>query len=114
MDGSALHHALEARGGLRFGRAIGGQTRQILVEELGQILTAACRGRRRRHAGHGGCIAVVGQTEQQMLQRGVFVPAVGLAKDSDRWSVCSRLRDSMAKRSYAPDGLKDPPGDPFN
>ena len=75
MDRGALHDALEAGGRLRIARPVGGQAGQVLVEELGQVgaqlveIDAA-------GAQHGGCVGVVGQAEQQMLQGGVFVPAL--------------------------------------
>ena len=50
MDRGALHHALEAGGRLGVAGPVGGQAREVLVEELGQVARAACRDRRRRRA----------------------------------------------------------------
>ena len=75
VDRGALHHALEAGGGLRIARPVGGQPGKVLVEELGQIaaqlveIDAA-------GAQHRGGVGVVGQAEQQMLQRRIFVTAL--------------------------------------
>ena len=75
MDRGALHDALEAGGRLRVAGPVGRQAGEVLVEELGQVgaqlveIDAA-------GAQHGGGVGVVGQAEQQVLQRRVFVPAL--------------------------------------
>ncbi len=75
MDGGALHHALEAGGRLRVaGRSVA-RPGQVLVQELAQILPQLVEVDA-AGAQHGGRIAVVGQAEQQVLQRRIFVPAL--------------------------------------
>ena len=75
VDGGALHDALEAGGRLRIARPVGREAREILVEELRQIgaqlveIDAA-------GAQHGRGVRVVGEAEQQMLQRRIFVTAL--------------------------------------
>ena len=75
VDRRALHHALERGGGLRLGGAVGGQAGQVLVEELGQVgaqlVQVDAAG-----AQHGGGVAVVGECEQQVLERRIFVASV--------------------------------------
>ncbi len=75
MDGGALHHTLEAGGGLGVAGAVGRQAGQVLVEELGQVgaqlVQVDAAG-----AQHGGGVVVVVEGQQQVLQRGVFVPAL--------------------------------------
>ena len=74
VDRGALHHALEAGGGLRIAGPVGRQAGEILVEELRQIraqlVEVDATG-----AQHRGGIGVVGQAQQQVLQRRVFVTA---------------------------------------
>ena len=75
MDRGALHHALEAGGRLRVTGAIGGEAREILVQELRQVraqlveVDAACL-----QDGRG--IGIIGKAQQQMFQGGVFVLTV--------------------------------------
>ncbi len=73
MDRGALHDALEAGGGLRIARPIGGQPGEILVEEFGQVIAQLVE---IDAAGlqHGGGVGVVRQAEQQMFQGGILVP----------------------------------------
>ena len=102
MDRGALHHALEPGGRLRIARPVGGQAGEILVEEFGQVtaqlveIDAAC-------PEHGGGIAVVGQSEQQVFQGGIFVPAFtseGQARDgaSVRGSATAYQRRSFVPK----------------
>ena len=74
MDRGALHDALEAGGGLRIARPVGGQAGEILVEEFGQIgaqlVQIDAAGPQHRRG-----IGVVRQAEQQMLQGRVLVAA---------------------------------------
>ena len=74
VDRGALDDALEAGGRLRLARAIGGQAREVLVEELGQVMTQLVEVDA-AGAQHRGGVAVIGEAEQQVFQRGVFVPA---------------------------------------
>ena len=72
MDRGALHHALEAGGRLRIARAVGRQAGEILVEELRQIAAQFVE----VHAAgaqHRRGVGVVGQAQEQVLQRRVFV-----------------------------------------
>ena len=75
MDRGALDHALEAGGRLRIARPVGRQAGQILVEEFGkvaaQLVEVDAAG-----AQHGRRVGVVGQAEQQVLQRRIFVTAL--------------------------------------
>ncbi len=73
--GGALHHTLEAGGGLGLRGAVRGQAGEVLVEELGQVLAELVE-IDAAGAQHGGRIAVIGQAEQQVLKGGVFVTAV--------------------------------------
>ncbi len=75
MDGGALHHALEAGGGLRLGRAVGGEAREVLIQKLGQVLAQLVE-IDAAGAQHGCRVAVVGQAEQQMFEGCIFVPPV--------------------------------------
>ena len=72
MDGGALHHPLEAGGRLGVARPVGGQACEVLVKELGQIraqlVEVDAAG-----AQHGGRVRVVGQAQQEVLQRRVFM-----------------------------------------
>ena len=75
VDHGALDDALETGGGLglvvaRVGREIG----ELVVDVVEQALLQRLEIDRAR-AHHGGGVAVVEQREQQMLQRGVFMPA---------------------------------------
>jgi phosphate starvation-inducible protein PhoH len=76
VDGGALDDALEAGGGLRVSGPVGGEAREVLVEEFGefgaQLVEVDAAG-----AQHGCGVAVVGQAEEQVFQRGVFVLALG-------------------------------------
>ncbi len=75
VDGGALDDTLEAGGGLGVARAVGGEPGEVLVEELGevgaQLVEVDPAG-----AQHGGGVGVVGEPEQEVLERGVLVPAV--------------------------------------
>ena len=86
VDGGALDHALESGGGLRVPRAFGGQAGQVLVQELAQLgpqlVEVDPTG-----AQHGRGVGVVGQAEQQVLQRGIFVAALA----GDRQGAVQRL-----------------------
>ncbi len=75
VDRGALHHALEAGGRLRIARPVGGEAGEVLVEELGQVVPQLVE---IDPAGpqHGGGVAVIGEAEQQMFERRVFVPAL--------------------------------------
>ena len=74
MDGGTLHHPLETGSGLRVAGPVGRQARQVLVEEFAQFLPQLVEV---DSAGtqDGRGIRVVGQAQQQMLQRGVFMAA---------------------------------------
>ena len=76
VDGGALDDALEAGGWFWVAGAVGGEARQVFVEELGefaaQLVDVDTAG-----AQHGCGVSVVGQTEQEVLQSGVFVLALG-------------------------------------
>ena len=75
VDRGALHHALERRRGLRLARPVRRQSRQILVQELGQIRAELVQ---IDAAGpqHGGRVAVVGQPEQQVFEGRILVAAI--------------------------------------
>ena len=77
MDRGALHHALEPGGGFRVAGAIGGQARQLLVEEFGeigaQLVEVDAAG-----AQHGGGVRVLGEAEQTDV-RGLHI------RDAARW-----------------------------
>ncbi len=81
MDRRALHHALESGGGLRLGRAVGREAREILVEELHEFAAQLVEVHAAR-AQHRGRVAVVDQAEQQVLEGRVFVAA--LAREAER------------------------------
>ena len=76
MDRGALHDALEAGGRLRVAGAVGRQAGEILVEEFGEVfldfvdIDAA-------GAQHRDRVGIVDQPEQQMLEGGVFMLALG-------------------------------------
>ena len=75
MDRGALDHALEAGGRLRVAGAVGRQAGQILVQELRQIAAQLVE----IHAAgaqHGRGVGVIGEAQQQVLQRRVFVTAL--------------------------------------
>jgi hypothetical protein len=72
MDRRTLHDALEAGGRLRVARAVGRQTREVLVEEFGEV-TAQLVEIDAAGAQHSRRIGVFRQPEKQMLERGVFV-----------------------------------------
>ena len=67
-----LDHPLEARGRLGVLIGIDDQARQFLVEIAAQLIAQSVEV---DAAGmqHGGRILVVGQRQQQMLERGVFM-----------------------------------------
>ena len=74
----AVHHALEAGRGLRFGGALHEQAGKLAVEIFGDALA---QGVEVHEAGlhDGGRVAVVQQGQQKVLERGVFVvPLVGV------------------------------------
>jgi len=75
MDGGALDHALESRRRLGIARPVGGEAGEVLIKEFreigAQLVQIDAAG-----AQHGGGVAVVGQAEQKMLERSVFVPAI--------------------------------------
>ena len=75
VDGGALNDSLEPGRGLRVARAIGGQAREILVEELAEVLAELVE-IDAAGAQHGGGVAIVGQAEQEVFERGVFMPAL--------------------------------------
>ena len=75
VDGGALHDALEAGGGLRVAGAVGREAREVLVEELAQVLAELVE-IDATGAQHGGGVAIVGQAEQEVFERGVFMPAL--------------------------------------
>ena len=72
VDRGALHHALEPGGRLRIARPVGRQASEVLVEKLGQIAAQLVEV---HPAGtqHRRGIGVVGQAQEQVLQRRVFV-----------------------------------------
>ena len=75
MDGRALHHALEAGGGLGVAGALRHQPGQVLVQELGQVALQLLD----VHAAgpqHVRRVAVVGQGEEEVLKGRVLVPAL--------------------------------------
>ena len=74
MDRGALHHALETGGRLRIAGAIGRQAGEVLVQEFRQIAAQLVE----VHAAgaqHRRCIGVIGQAQEQVLQRRIFVTA---------------------------------------
>ena len=75
MDRGALHDALEAGGRLRIAGAIGRQAGEVLVEELRQIAAQLVEVDA-AGAQHRRGIGVVGQAQQQVLQRRIFVPTL--------------------------------------
>jgi hypothetical protein len=75
MNGRALHHALEAGGGLGIATAFRHQPGQILVQKFGQVAfqfininTAGAQ--------HTRCIGIITKRQQQMFQRCVFMSAL--------------------------------------
>ncbi len=77
MNDGALDNALEAGGGLRVLAGIGNQVGEIVVDI---VLEAAAQRADIDIAGahHRGSVLVVGERQQQMFQRGVFVmPLIG-------------------------------------
>jgi hypothetical protein len=74
MDRGALHHALEACGGLGVAAAFRHQAGQILVQKFGQValefINIHTAGAQNAHR-----IGVVAQGQQQMFKGGVFMPA---------------------------------------
>ena len=73
VDRGALDDALEAGGGFRITRPIGGQAGEILVEEFGQVVAQLVEIDPARLQ-HGGGIGVVRETEQEMFQGRILVP----------------------------------------
>ena len=80
MQDRALDHSLETRGWLWISAIFGLQRLVFLVEillhdfaQLGQIHPAS---------GHDlRCIFIINQREQQMLQRGIFMPTLGCVSE---------------------------------
>ena len=75
MDRGALQHALEARGRLGVLGVAGDQVAELVVD-IGDDLAAQLVEVDAAGAQHGDRILVLGQRQQQMLERGVFVPAL--------------------------------------
>jgi hypothetical protein len=75
VDGGALDDALEAGGGLGVAGAIGGQAGEVLVEEFAEVLAQLVE-IDAAGAEDGGGVAVVGEAEEKVLQRRIFVPAL--------------------------------------
>ena len=75
MNGRALDHALEAGGRLRVAGAVGGQAGQVLVEELREVRPQLVQidpaGPQHRRG-----VGIVRESQQQVLQRRIFVPAL--------------------------------------
>ena len=76
MDGGALHDTLEAGGRLRVAGAVGGQPGKILVEEFGEVFldlldidTAGAQ--------HRDGVSIVDQAKEQVLERRIFMLAIG-------------------------------------
>ena len=74
MDGGPLNHALEACCRLRITRPFGREARQILVKEFAEVLTELVEVHP-AGAEHRRGVAVLRQAEQQMLKRGILMPA---------------------------------------
>ena len=75
MNGGALHHALEAGGGLGITTAFRHQAGQILVQKFCQVALELFN-IHPAGAEHTRCISVITQREQQMFQRCVFMSAL--------------------------------------
>ncbi len=75
MDRGALHHALEAGGRLRVAGAVGDEAGQLLVENSVRSRRSLSRSTLQARSTVDG-VLVVGQRQQQMLERRVFVPAL--------------------------------------
>ncbi len=75
MDDGALHDALEARGRLGIPAPRRFQALQLVVDEIGQLLTEL---RQIDTAGleHRDSILVFRKRQEQVLQRRIFVPAL--------------------------------------
>ena len=74
MDGGALDDALEAGGGLRVAGAVGGEAAEVLVEELAQVLAELVEVD--AAGAEDGCgVAVIGEAEEEVFERRVFVAA---------------------------------------
>ena len=81
MHGRALHHALETRGRQRFARSLGDDALQPVIDEGFEIMAQAID---IDAAGleHRGRILVLRHRQQQVLERGVFVPALARQGES--------------------------------
>ena len=75
MDRGALQHALKARGRLRV-VAMGGDEVGELVIDVVQDLAAQPVEIDAARAQHGDRVLILGQRQQQMFERGIFVPAL--------------------------------------
>ena len=73
VDRGALQHALEARGRLGVLAVAGDEVGQLVVD-IGQHLAAQPVEIDAARAQHRDRVLVLGQRQQQMLERGVFVP----------------------------------------
>ena len=76
MDGSPLHHALEAGRRFRIAGAVGGKPREVLVEELRQVTSETINLDSTGAQNRDG-VTIIDQAQQQMFERGVFVLAFG-------------------------------------
>ena len=72
VDCGALYHALEPSRGLRIAGAVGRQPGQVLVEEFRQIGAQLVQ-IHPAGAQHRCRVGVIRQTQEQMLQRRIFV-----------------------------------------
>ena len=73
VDRGALQHALKARGRLRVVAVRGDEVGELVVDIV-QDLAAQPLEIDAAGAQHGDRILILGQRQQQMLERGVFVP----------------------------------------
>ena len=75
MDGRALEHALEAGGGLGLAAAVGDEIAELAVDVVDQVAAQALD---IDIAGphHGDCVRILGQRQQQMLERRVVMPSL--------------------------------------
>ena len=74
MNRRPLHHPLKTRGRLRIARPVSGETGQILVEKLGQVVAQLIK-IDPAGAQHRRGIGVLDQPEQQVFEGRVFVLA---------------------------------------
>ena len=73
VDRGALQHALEARGRLGVVAVVGDEVGQLVVD-IGQDLAAQPVEIDAAGAQHRDRVLVLGQRQQQVLERGIFVP----------------------------------------